>query len=564
MTVIDERTLLGQGDRELDKLFRASPAGEVPRGPMDGTAVIAAGTGVTKPIALLARSFAWRGKVFDPGGRTLNNRVSPFDITAIKATVARGSSWVDGKDCVVIDYSKTSLVARGVRDEIRLVAPGLYLGVVWLWRRRVAWFLLRRPGPGGGPSPTQVALTVRSKLGRGREGDVPGLLDELRKSVDFDGGPFSELPGVHFARIFLLPSDGTPDEATLVYLAEVDTPVRAHLRDLASVPDETLSSLFALCEAYPGTGTVLSRVEWLRRHQIGAAATYVHRVGRSLPQIRDEARLRERIEEFLDEPAHDWSGSTETEVHQAIREFVSKQPDLSWALRPAAPPAAGFRIREAAHRILAPAVVPLLLPALPVWALVIRRLELRDEPERTPVSRERLTSLVQQEDFGVQNPFTATGYVKPGAVRRITLRTVLYGLDYFNRHVYGKDGLAGVRTIHFARWVYVDGGRRLVFASNYDGSLESYMDDFIDKLALGLNAVFSNGVGYPVTRWLLFGGAQDEQAFKSYLRAHQLPSVWYSAYRDLSARNIDDNSKLREGLAGELDADRARSWLALL
>src|SRR5437764_9273672 len=129
---------------------------------------------------------------------------------------------------------------------------------------------------------------------------------------------------------------------------------------------------------------------------------------------------------------------------------------------------------------------------------------------------------------------------------------MLRGLDYFSRHVYNKDNLAGVRTIHFARWVSIDNGRRLIFASNYDGSLESYMDDFIDKLAWGLNAVFSNGVGYPPTRWLLFGGARDEQAFKSYLRLHQLPSVWYTAYGDLSARNIDENTRIREELSRDL------------
>ena len=67
-----------------------------------------------------------------------------------------------------------------------------------------------------------------------------------------------------------------------------------------------------------------------------------------------------------------------------------------------------------------------------------------------------------------------------------------------------------MKTIHFARWVFIDGKRRMFFASNYDGSLESYMDDFIDKVAWGLNLVFSNGVGYPRTSWLVRGGARNE------------------------------------------------------
>ena len=62
----------------------------------------------------------------------------------------------------------------------------------------------------------------------------------------------------------------------------------------------------------------------------------------------------------------------------------------------------------------------------------------------------------------------------------------------------------------------------MIFTSCYDGSLESYMNDFIDKLSWGLNVIFSNGVGYPRTRWLILGGAKDEQTFKDYLRCHQL------------------------------------------
>ncbi|HLZ10472.1 MAG TPA: hypothetical protein VKT80_17940, partial [Chloroflexota bacterium] len=125
--------------------------------------------------------------------------------------------------------------------------------------------------------------------------------------------------------------------------------------------------------------------------------------------------------------------------------------------------------------------------------------------------------------------------------------------------------LAGVKTIHFARWVPIDGDRRVLFASYYDGSLESYMDDFIDKEAWGLNAVFSNGVGYPRTNWLVLDGAKDEQAFKDFLRSHQTPTpVWYSAYDRLTTLNIEKNAKIRAGLYGSLTDSQIREWLGLL
>ena len=145
------------------------------------------------------------------------------------------------------------------------------------------------------------------------------------------------------------------------------------------------------------------------------------------------------------------------------------------------------------------------------------------------------------------------------------MRGVLLGLDYANRHVFARDNLAGVRTIHFARWVPIDDGRRLIFASSYDGTLESYMDDFIDRLSWGLNAVFSNGMGYPATRWLVLDGAKDETAFKHYLRNHQIVTpVWYSAYDALPARNIDANSQLRIDLPRTLEEQDADEWMALL
>ena len=140
----------------------------------------------------------------------------------------------------------------------------------------------------------------------------------------------------------------------------------------------------------------------------------------------------------------------------------------------------------------------------------------------------------------------------PARFRRWTLIVILFYLDYATRHFFGRGDLAGVKTIHFARWVFIDGKRRMFFASNYDGSLESYMDDFIDKVAWGLNLVFSNGVGYPRTSWLVRGGARDELAFKDYLRVHQVPTrVWYSAYDRLTALNIQQNERIRAGLRGE-------------
>jgi hypothetical protein len=140
-----ESTLLAMSNRALDGLFRASPAGPVPDGNMRGTLVAFSGTPLARPVARLARLVGWQGKVVSRRRGVLVNKVSPLRLRAIRALVGLDDSWVDGSPCVLIDYSRTSFVARKVRDEIRLVGPQLYLGVIWLGHRRIGWFTLREP-----------------------------------------------------------------------------------------------------------------------------------------------------------------------------------------------------------------------------------------------------------------------------------------------------------------------------------------------------------------------------------------------------------------------------------
>jgi hypothetical protein len=129
------KQLMSMSATQLDDIFTTSPAGEIPEGKTIGTGIIAPGSSLNNGLAAFARLFAWQGKTFDPKKGELKNRISVFGISAIVAKVYKGPSWLDQKECVVLDYSKTSMVAREIRDEIRLVAPGLYLGRVYLGKK---------------------------------------------------------------------------------------------------------------------------------------------------------------------------------------------------------------------------------------------------------------------------------------------------------------------------------------------------------------------------------------------------------------------------------------------
>jgi len=128
---------------ELDDLFRQSPLGELPDGDASGTAIVAPGTDLEWQVLWLARWLAWQGKVFDRPRATLLNKVGPLGLHLIRARVYIAPSWFDGKPTIVLDYSKTSLVASKVRDEIREVSPGTYLGIVFYAGQKTINFVLQ-------------------------------------------------------------------------------------------------------------------------------------------------------------------------------------------------------------------------------------------------------------------------------------------------------------------------------------------------------------------------------------------------------------------------------------
>ena len=139
----DVAKLLTLSQAELDKLFTNSPVGNIPDGEAEGTAIVAPGTTYSANIASFISHFAWQGKVFDANKGVLKNKILPFGLNAILARVYKGPSWLDGKECIVLDYSDTSIVAQWIRDEIREIEPGLYLGKVYWNKSRLIDFALK-------------------------------------------------------------------------------------------------------------------------------------------------------------------------------------------------------------------------------------------------------------------------------------------------------------------------------------------------------------------------------------------------------------------------------------
>ena len=139
----DVAQLLQMSKADLDSLFSGSPSGEIPNGPAKGTAVIASGTKFSPEIAEFVTLFVWQGKTFDAQKGVLRNRILPIGLNAIIAKVYKAPSWFDNKECIVLDYSETSLVAHWIRDEIRLIGPDFYLGRVYWDKKPLIHFCLQ-------------------------------------------------------------------------------------------------------------------------------------------------------------------------------------------------------------------------------------------------------------------------------------------------------------------------------------------------------------------------------------------------------------------------------------
>jgi hypothetical protein len=120
--------LLPMSGPELEAIYRQGSAVGIPPGRVRGTALLAPGARRNQAMAMGTR-LIWQGKVFDASGTGAVNRF--FGLPVVRAQVYQNRSWLDGAPSLILDYSQTSRIYAANRDEIRQVAPGLFLGLMY-------------------------------------------------------------------------------------------------------------------------------------------------------------------------------------------------------------------------------------------------------------------------------------------------------------------------------------------------------------------------------------------------------------------------------------------------
>lgn len=127
-TISSADQLLTLNQTQVESVYRQGTAAALPTGRVRGTAILSPGSSRSRLLSRGAR-FVWQGKIIDPSEGSAVNRF--FGVKLIRARIYQGESWLDGGPSVILDYSQTSRIYAGNRDEIRLVSPGLYLGLMY-------------------------------------------------------------------------------------------------------------------------------------------------------------------------------------------------------------------------------------------------------------------------------------------------------------------------------------------------------------------------------------------------------------------------------------------------
>jgi Dyp-type peroxidase family len=212
--------------------------------------------------------------------------------------------------------------------------------------------------------------------------------------------------------------------------------------------------------------------------------------------------------------------------------------------------------------ILASAFV--LVFAVTAFFLAIRRAEKKDWIDTSQAPLDHITKIGQTEDAPgcAQNHILAVGEIKPGFLRAFAHAFALWAIRIIITFNYRPGFVINMGTIHYARWWRVPGTNKTAFYSNFDGSWESYLEDFITRARWGQTAVWSNWQGFPQTKYLIFEGAGQGENFKRWVRTkQQIVPFWYSRFPSLTTDQIRGNALIHSGVARARTNSEAEEWL---
>lgn len=445
----------------------------------------------------------------------------------------------------------------------------------------------------------QTAITIVVPIVKDRIEALDAYLkpigDNVAKSTQVH---FSDNATLHYCSLVIVKSKAAelPCTPVLVLECNVDNDTTSFLKNLIKLDGEFLRQTYDHCKGFNNNCNDKELLDFLSNHINKTNTFYISHPGRTRNDIIRESELQKEIQSYLNNNRNNLKSLPPKELHQSIVNHIQSKDDFNWINTPHQTP---WQVRYAdlitkslptIAIVLGLVIIGLLICGLTgclagwlgqlatiailAWVGRLLILERSDRQDNSNWQDDDLTQVQDFEDRKLQNHLSSITYVKPGFVRLYTIKAILWVVNLFAAVVATQGQLAGIVTIHFARWILLEGDTneppRILFYSNYDGSWENYLGEFIDQASLGLSAIWSNTSlgtdrGFPNSTLLgiLKAGAKDEQRFKTYARNSQIrESVWYSAYPELSVKNISNNFKIRDNIFAV--GDQSADWLKRL
>jgi len=383
---------------------------------------------------------------------------------------------------------------------------------------------------------TPRSLTVIAKIKVSQEEALRKVLATIASDPEANRYLHFELGSLTHLANFVILND-SENGSRLLFTSNYDGSLEDYVADLLRIAPG-IDEIWNCCEGYAGKASLLS---FFRAHSHKAQSYFIAFRDETVMSIRQKMAIREQIESFLalSQVAAYLDKTTLRNVLDALTKLSRKPP--SNRLRAALTAVRNFLHRKFFDLVLRGArfygalvVDKTYTSASSALGQDIRPTKLSDEPQ--------MTNLID---------------IKPG--RLWLLRIACFVLEFLGRYAFSPGNLAGVVTIHFARWVIIDNGKRLLFQSKFDGSWENYMGDFVDKVGWGLDAVWSNTIGYPSA------GMQDIDSFKRFIRDRQFHHLYvYCAYPNETVLNLMRDRDIVSGLTANFDRAATERWLAQL
>ncbi len=410
----------------------------------------------------------------------------------------------------------------------------------------------------------QTIFTVVAAIRSGEQGEVQDIL----ASLDYRGTTpandifaFGEAEMLHFASLFLY--DDPEEGWFLVFENNIDGEIETYLDRLLGLAEARdggafLLKLFGHCQ-----GFLVDDLAQLKRHLLEhvrkPAAGFVSAVGLSRDRILEDAAIYRVADAALGAGAPLLSAG---EAQAAVFQALDADPELAGHWSQLDDPGAGPSLADRARAAGSLLVNGVLFVVLALINLIPERAARQDNlrPDPSMVRWQK-----RYEDHLPTNHMVSVVHLH-WDVGRQAAKLTAYGLLRSLVTLRFSEGKLGpMETIHFAHWVMLNQGRRLLFVSNFGGSWDSYLDDFTLKANRGLTLAWAHGIGFPKSLFMIFGGAGEGPAFIDWARRSMLPTlVWYKAYPQLSAMNINRNRRLREALVAARAGRGDTGWLEMI